>query len=106
VEPLFDIRGRVVSFNAHTPVEMTIDALLRLHADPKRWQKPITLYVGLGMDFQRPAKTIEALSVCGVLGCLRSPIHTVAVGIINQSNALVLAAGNPGHRYMLPHSMV
>jgi len=103
-EPLFDLSGRTVCLTPRLPLEFTIDFLLRLHADPEHWKKPITLYLGLNTDFQRPLRAVEALALCGIIASLRSPTNTVCIGLATGYEALVLAAGK--ERHLLPQSLV
>lgn len=45
-------------------------------------------------------------AVIDVMQMLESPVYTVAFGLAASMDALILAAGEPGHRYVLPHARV
>jgi hypothetical protein len=103
-EPLFDLRGRTVAVNPHVPLANTLDSLLRLHADLRRWREPITLYLGLHTDFHQPLPALDTLMICGVIASLRSRVVTVGLGLLTGHEALVLASGS--ERFLLPQALV
>jgi ATP-dependent protease ClpP protease subunit len=49
---------------------------------------------------------IEAVQMCSLLPSLRSAVHTVGLGLLHGFEPLVLAAGHPGHRHLLPHALI
>ena len=98
---LSDLHARTVCINTHTPIETTVDALLRMQ-NSKNWKRPITLYLGLGNA--GPIGMLDTLTLCDVLRSLLSPVHTFGFGLIHEP--LLLAAGSRGHRYVLPHTLL
>jgi hypothetical protein len=105
MEPLFDLYGRTLCVGQGNPAAC-LDALLRMNSDTKRWRTPITAYLGVGAEPARALRASEALALCGVIASLRSPLHTIGMGLLTGFQALVLAAGRPGHRHLLRHALV
>lgn len=105
-QPLFDLNGRTVCVGSGIVPRTIIDALLRMNADPSHWQTPITIYLGTGSDQESPLRATDALLFSSVLSSIRSPVHTVGLGMLRGFEALVLAAGQRGHRFLLPHALV
>ena len=106
MEPLFDLAGRTVAIGAGLPMEAVIDALLRMNACPKNWRTPITLYLGIGSEQRRGLRACEAILACALIRSLRSPVHTVGLGLMHGFEPLVLAVGQPGQRHLLPQSLI
>jgi len=106
VEPLFDLAGRTVAFGGSLPTDAVIDALLRMNACPKNWRTPITIYLGVGSERRHGIRALEAIQTCSLIRSLRSPVHTVGLGLLPEFEALVLAAGQPGQRHLLPHALI
>lgn len=105
MEPLLDIEGRTLALGPRTQLDVVLDALLRMQ-NAASWKKPITLYLGLGMDVRYWLGLSETLQICSVIQCLRSSVHTVALaGLLHGYEPIVLAAGCRGHRYLLKHTL-
>jgi len=105
MEPLFDLWGRTVAVGGSLPMDAVSDALLRMHS-AKKWQTPITLYLGVRSEPQRRISAAEALQICALIRSLRSPVHTVGLGLLHGFEPLVLAAGKPGQRHLLPSALI
>lgn len=75
-----------------------IEALLTLH---HVGEHPIQLHLCTpgGCVF-------SGLALIDVMRSLRCPVFPIAVGIVASMGAIILAAGQPGHRYALPHARV
>lgn len=79
-------------------VRLAIDALLTLdHGADHPIQLQLTTPGGC---------VFSGLALIDVMTRLRSPVFPVAIGIVASMGAVVLAAGQPGHRYALPHARV
>lgn len=48
----------------------------------------------------------SGLALIDVMSKLRSPVFPIALGIVASMGAIILASGEPGHRYALPHARV
>ncbi len=108
MQPLFDLEGRVMSIGGSLSAERVIDALLRMQ-NSTNWTKPITVYLGLVDRVQQPGVgPFEAVQICTLLRHIRVPVvRTVGIGgLLKDYEPMVLAAGTPGHRYLLRHSVL
>jgi hypothetical protein len=80
-----------------------LDMLLRMQS-AENWQQPLTLYLVPGPKTIEPG---DALTLIQVLRVLRSPVRTAALaGLLQGCEPLILAAGKPGYRYVLPNTLV
>jgi ATP-dependent Clp protease protease subunit len=72
-----------------------------LHLESENPETPINLYLN------SPGGSVTAmLAVYDTLQFIRSPVGTTAIGQAGSSAAVLLAAGEPGRRMVLPHSRV
>lgn len=66
--------------------------------DPER---PISLYIN------SPGGIIyHGLAIYDTMRHVQAPVHTYAVGVTASMGTVLLAAGEAGHRYALPHATV
>lgn len=64
-------------------------------------EKPISLYINC------PGGIIyHGLAIYDTMQHIPSPVHTYAVGVTASMGTVLLAAGEDGHRYALPHATV
>ncbi|QCW50810.1 ATP-dependent Clp protease proteolytic subunit [Nocardioides dongxiaopingii] len=72
-----------------------------LHLESESPDEPISLYLN------SPGGSVTAvLAIYDTLMFVRSPVATTCVGQVGSSSALLLAAGEPGRRTLLPHARV
>ena len=72
-----------------------------LHLESESPDSPIDLYLN------SPGGSVTAmLAVYDTLQFVRSPVGTTCIGQAGSSAAVLLAAGEPGRRMVLPHSRV
>ena len=72
-----------------------------LHLEGEDQQRPINLYIN------SPGGDVLGLfGIYDTMQFMTSPIHTVCVGQAASAAAVLLAAGEPGHRYVLPTARV
>ena len=72
-----------------------------LHLESDRPEVPINLYLN------SPGGSVTAtLAIYDTMQFLRSPVETTCVGQAGSSAAVLLAAGAPGRRMLLPHARV
>jgi ATP-dependent Clp protease protease subunit len=72
-----------------------------LHLESDNPTKPISLYIS------SPGGAIAAtLGVYDAMHYIAPPVHTTCIGEAGPTAALLLAAGEPGQRRMLPHARV
>ena len=48
----------------------------------------------------------SGLAIYDIMQGISPPVHTVAVGHAQSMGAILLAAGEPGHRWALPHAHI
>jgi len=105
MEPLFDLRGRIVAIGTGVTTNAAVDGLLRLHAS-KQFARPIRLYVVGGTEPTTVLPGVEAMLLAQVLGVIRSPIRTVGLGLLRGWLPLILACGTRGQRCLLPQTLL
>jgi ATP-dependent Clp protease protease subunit len=72
-----------------------------LHLESENPDSPINLYLN------SPGGSVTAmLAIYDTLQFISSPVGTTAIGQAGSSAAVLLAAGEPGQRMVLPHSRV
>lgn len=72
-----------------------------LHLESESTDAPISLYIN------SPGGDITAmLAVYDAIQFVAPPVHTTCVGQAAHTAAVLLAAGEPGHRTILPHGRV
>ncbi|KAF7528063.1 hypothetical protein G7054_g10264 [Neopestalotiopsis clavispora] len=100
--PLTPDQERIICLNG--PVDDTVSAsivaqLLWLESDNP--DKPITMYI------HSPGGSVVAgLSIYDTMTYIRSPVSTVCLGQAASMGSLLLAGGEKGKRYALPHSSI
>lgn len=66
--------------------------------DPKA---PVTLYINT------PGGHVTAgLAIYDTMQLVKCPVHTVSVGLSASMGSIILAGGEAGHRYALPHTEI
>jgi ATP-dependent Clp protease protease subunit len=64
-------------------------------------EKPISLYIN------SPGGVVTAgMAIHDTMQFIRAPVHTIAYGQAASMGSFLLASGEPGHRYSLPHTRV
>lgn len=75
--------------------------LLFLSSDPERGDEPISFYIN------SPGGSISAgMAIYDTMNFITAPVHTICLGMAASMGAFLLQAGEPGHRYSLPHSSI
>jgi ATP-dependent Clp protease, protease subunit len=96
------LRERIVFLGS--PLDDDVANLLiaqLLHLEGEDSEKPINLYIN------SPGGDVLALfAVYDAMQFLGPPVHTVCVGQAASAAAVLLAAGEPGHRAALPNARV
>ncbi|KAI1266671.1 ATP-dependent Clp protease proteolytic subunit [Xylariaceae sp. FL1019] len=96
------LQERIVCLNG--PIDDTVSAsivaqLLWLESDNP--EKPITMYI------HSPGGSVTAgLSIYDTMSYIRSPVSTVCLGQAASMGSLLLAGGEKGKRFALPHSSI
>lgn len=72
-----------------------------LHLDSQDTEKPISMYIN------SPGGSVYAgLGLLDTMQFVKAPVYTICVGYAASMASVLLAAGEPGHRYILPNSVV
>jgi ATP-dependent Clp protease, protease subunit len=72
-----------------------------LYLDSLDNTKPITMYIN------SPGGVITSMwSIIDTMNLIKAPVHTICIGMAASAASLTLAAGQKGHRYILPHAKV
>ena len=111
VEPTLELRHlqRMVFLNGSISDSMAktiiaellyLDALEDNSEDPGS-PKPIQLVINSGGGI-----VTSGLAIYDVMQFIRSPVHTICIGHASSMAAILLAAGEPGHRQIMPHARV
>ncbi len=96
------LRDRIIFIG--TPINdqvanLVVAQMLYLQSeDPER---PISLYINC------PGGVIyHGLAIYDTMRHVQAPVHTYAVGVTASMGTVLLASGDAGHRYALPHATV
>lgn len=93
------VNRRVFMFDGvdETSIGIVIKALY--YMDSESIEKPIELFIGSfgGSEY-------EMFALYDVIRTLRAPIHTTAIGKCMSAAPLLVACGEPGHRYATPNT--
>ena len=87
--------------------ELLVAELLYLQFEDA--DKPINFYInstGTAKDSDKLAYEAEAFAIYDTMSYVKNPIHTVCVGTAWGEAAMLLAAGEKGHRAALPSSTI
>ncbi len=106
-ERSFDIYSRLLKDRIvflGTPIDDGVANVIMaqlLHLEMESDDKPINMYIN------SPGGSITALmAIYDTMQFIRAPVHTFCMGLAASAAAVLLAAGEPGKRFSLPHSQV
>jgi ATP-dependent Clp endopeptidase proteolytic subunit ClpP len=72
-----------------------------LYLDSQSSTLPINMYIN------SPGGSVYAgLAILDAMRMVKAPVHTTAVGVTASMGTILLAAGEKGHRYALPHATI
>ena len=96
------LKERIVFLNG--PVDDVLANVIiaqLLYLESENTNKPINLYIS------SPGGSISAgMGIYDTMQYIKPPVHTMCVGQAASMGSFLLAAGEPGHRYALPHSRI
>lgn len=96
------LRDRIIFIG--TPINdqvanLVVAQLLYLQSEDA--ERPISLYINC------PGGVIyHGLAIYDTMRHVQAPVHTYAVGVTASMGTVLLASGDAGHRYALPHATV
>lgn len=96
------LKERIICLNG--PVNDNMSAVITaqlLFLEAENPEKPITLYIN------SPGGAVTAgLALYDTMQYISSPVSTLCIGQAASMGSLLLAAGSPGQRFILPHASV
>ncbi|KAL5116811.1 hypothetical protein ACEQ8H_005292 [Pleosporales sp. CAS-2024a] len=96
------LQERIITLNGE--VEDTMSAVViaqLLYLEAENPEKPISMYIN------SPGGSVSAgLAIYDTMNYIRSPVSTTCMGMAASMGSLLLAGGEPGQRYILPHARV
>jgi ATP-dependent Clp protease protease subunit len=96
------LRDRIIFIG--TPINDQIANLVvaqMLYLQSEDPERPISLYINC------PGGVIyHGLAIYDTMRHVQAPVHTYAVGVTASMGTVLLASGDAGHRYALPHATV
>jgi ATP-dependent Clp protease protease subunit len=94
-----DIQNRRVWFVGDIKEESVMSAIKGLYLMDSMGDDPLEIFISsYGGDMT------EAHALYDVMGTLKCPVHTFAFGKCMSAAPLILAAGEPGSRWVAPHA--
>lgn len=106
-ERSFDIYSRLLNDRIVMLTEEVTDQLASvvvaqlLFLESQDSEKPISLYIN------SPGGSVTAgLAILDTMNHIKCPVHTICVGLAASMGAVLLSAGEKGHRYSLPNSTI
>ncbi len=96
------LKERIVFLNGPIDdVSANVIIAQMLYLESENTSKPINLYIS------SPGGSISAgMGIYDTMQYIKPPVHTMCVGQAASMGSFLLAAGEPGHRYALPHSRI
>jgi ATP-dependent Clp protease protease subunit len=96
------LRDRIIFIG--TPINDQVANLVvaqMLYLQSEDAEQPISLYINC------PGGVIyHGLAIYDTMRHVQAPVHTYAVGVTASMGTVLLASGDTGHRYALPHATV
>lgn len=106
VERSFDIfskllRDRIVMLNGEVnSVSASLITAQLLFLDSES-NEPINLYIN-----SPGGSIVDGMAIVDTMNHIKSPVHTICMGMAASMGAFILSQGEAGHRYALPNSEV
>ncbi|KAH7393914.1 Clp protease-domain-containing protein [Phaeosphaeria sp. MPI-PUGE-AT-0046c] len=96
------LQERIITLNGEVEDTMSATVIAQLlYLEAENPEKPISMYIN------SPGGSVSAgLAIYDTMNYIRSPVSTTCMGMAASMGSLLLAGGEPGHRYILPHARV
>jgi ATP-dependent Clp protease protease subunit len=96
------LQERIITLNGEVEDAMSAIVIAQLlYLEAENPEKPISMYIN------SPGGSVSAgLAIYDTMNYIRSPVSTTCMGMAASMGSLLLAGGEPGHRYILPHARV
>jgi len=105
-EAIYDIysrllKDRILMLSDEVNSESASNMISQLLWLDKQSDKPIQLYIS------SPGGSVsEMFAMHDIMQHIKAPVYTVVIGLAASAAAILLAAGEKGHRYALPYSEI
>ncbi|KAF1920607.1 Clp protease-domain-containing protein [Ampelomyces quisqualis] len=96
------LQERIITLNGEVEDSMSATVIAQLlYLEAENPEKPISMYIN------SPGGSVSAgLAIYDTMNYIRSPVSTTCMGMAASMGSLLLAGGEPGQRYILPHARV
>lgn len=95
------LRDRIVMLNGEVnSVSAALITAQLLFLDSES-NEPISLYIN-----SPGGSIVDGMAILDTMNHIKSPVHTICMGMAASMGAFLLSQGEPGHRYCLPNSEV
>lgn len=106
VERAFDIfsrllRDRIIMLNGEVNSAMAATVTAQLLFLDSESNEPINLYIN-----SPGGSIVDGMAILDTMNYVKSPVHTICMGMAASMGAFLLSQGEPGHRYALPNSEI
>lgn len=95
------LKDRIVMLNGEVnnqTASLITAQLLFLDSESK---EPIHLYIN-----SPGGSIVDGMAILDTMNFIKSPVHTIAMGMAASMGAFLLSQGEPGHRYALPNAEI
>jgi len=96
------MKDRIVTlFSPVEEISASVLIMQMLFLESQDANKPILMYIN------SPGGSVsDGMAIYDTMQFIKSPVHTFCMGMAASMGAFLLGAGEPGHRYALPHSRI
>ena len=95
------LKDRIVMLQGQVETHMATLIQAQLLFLDSESDEPITMYIN-----SPGGSVIDGMAILDTMNLIKSPVHTVCVGMAASMGAFILSQGEPGHRYCTPNSEV
>lgn len=94
-------KDRIIFLDYEIDMEISSVIVSMLHILDSKNHEPISLWIN------SPGGLVQGFfAIFDMINHIKSPVKTVCIGEASSAAAILLAAGEPGERYVMPHSRV
>ena len=95
------MRARVVFFTGEVETNMcNVMVAQMLFLEAENPEQPINMYIN------SPGGSVyDGMAVYDLMQYIKCPVHTYVTGMAASMGSFIAQAGEPGHRYLLPHAI-
>lgn len=95
------LKERVLFFTGDVETNMcNVMVAQLLFLESENSEQPISMYINSG-----GGSVYAGMAVYDVMQYIKCPVHTYVTGMAASMGSFIAQAGEPGHRYVMPHSI-